>query len=167
MKRLLAAVLALVVLTGCASGPTRVAHVTIVSLGGAVVAMNDESVRVYRARTDALIATLADAGSDYAAYATQSRALTEAFRARRDALVELDAAVYTAAGINDAVRSGAHPANYVALATTLLDAVSASLRVLRDGRVLPALTVPPEITQVVDGLRALARSATGGVSDAG
>lgn len=168
MKRLVVAVLALAVLTGCASGPSRIAHVTIVSLGGAVVALNDENVRVYRAQTDALIATLADAGSNYDAYATQSRGLTEAFRARRDALVALDSAIYTAAGVNDAVRSGARPANYAALATTLLDAIAVSLHVLRDGRVLPALTIPTEVTQVVDGLNALAASATGGNhSDAG
>lgn len=168
MKRWLAAVLAVVLYTGCASGPSRIAHVSILSLGGAVVALNDESVRVYRARTDALIASLADAGGDYAAYTAQSRALTEAFRARRDALVALDAAVYTAAGINDAVRSGARPADYAALAVTLLGAIDVSLHVLRDGRVLPALHIPTEITQVVDGLTALATAATGGNhSDAG
>jgi len=148
----------------CSASANRVVHVAVVSAGGATAAMHDENVRVYRAATDALRAELRADGGRFADYDARSAALDGAFRARSAALVALDAALYDAAAVLDAVRAGGRPAAYGPVVARTLQAVDVALHVLGDGALLPAVHVPPVVTEVVTALRAFAPV---GAADAG
>lgn len=140
---------------GCGPATVRATHVTVVTAGGAVAAIQAEHERAYRTGTDALRERLAATGQTIEAYDREVAPLDAAFGARGRAIQALAGDLYSAAAVNDAVRRGASPADYGRLAGELLAGIARTLAVLREGAVLPAVAIPPEVDQVVAALRSI------------
>jgi Skp family chaperone for outer membrane proteins len=155
MKAVLLCLCLALSLTACGAAAHRTATVAIVSTGVGIAALHANHDRVYREATDALRARLRARDAPLADYDREVAPLDAAHRARGEAIQALDVAAYGAAALSDAAKSG-RPADYVAAARHLLDALRRGLAVLRDGAVLPAVPIPAELTRVTDQLATLA-----------
>ncbi len=160
--------LAVLAVPGCPAGQTQIARVTVLSLGGAVQVVHAEHQAVYARAVGALRDQEHDGGS-LADYNVRVAPLRAAFLRRSAAIGSLDRDLYAAAAVTDAVRQGADRAMLAPMAARVLAAIDASLTVLRDGDVLPAVTIPHEVTDVTALLVTLAGVVTPpqGGSDAG
>lgn len=155
--RILALLLAALLAIGLACGPSQhqVAHVSVLSLGGGLELLHREHQRVYVRATDQLRLRLADAGGTIAEYDRGVAVINAEFSARTDAIAALDADLYTAAAISDAMRrDGAR--QFRPAACRLATSLDLHLAALAGGGLLPPVPVPRELTVAVHALRALA-----------
>jgi len=137
-------------------GPHRVAHVAIVASGSALASVGTAHRAAYEREAERVRAGVARESGTLGDYERRIAPARAAFAARGHALRALESALFGAAAINDAAAAGASPATYAGAARDLLAALEGALGVLGDGSVLPAVTIPPELTTVVRTLATLA-----------
>lgn len=153
MGRLLVLLVFTSFLQPACSNPVRTAAtLMIVTAGSGVTSLHAEHQRVYSERAAAIRAGLHDGGT-IADYDRLIAPVDAAFRARSHDIQTLDSGLYAAAGIVDAVRSGAGRTAYLAAARSVLDLILHSAESLRDGSVLPAVAIPRQVDEVVGQLR--------------
>ena len=150
------ALAALVVVAVAACSGERhhdVATSTIVSQGSVVEAMILDHRAIYPRATDALAAHVHGAE-----YAREVAPINQVFEARSRALQALSADLYGSAALVDALHAAdAGAGAYTDAARSLLEAIERDVAVLRDGSVLPAVTVPQSIDDLATALRAASR----------
>jgi hypothetical protein len=83
--------------------------------------------------------------------------LNREFAARSAAIVAISAALYGAAAVNDA--TGDQAAARSAAARQLLVAITNTVDILERGNALPRVPIPPEVAQIIAGLRGIAAQA--------
>lgn len=145
----------------CSNGQHHTAVASIETLGAILNTVSTENRTVYERESNAAMNRVHDAGGTLEQVRAENAARERKFLERSDAIVALDAALVASAALADAAQAGGNPALYAVAAEKLLGVIQRSLPILRDGSVLPALNIPPQVDQIANVLRQIAASQAG------
>jgi hypothetical protein len=141
-------------LASCGS-PQRPEIPALVTLGAALNGVAQENRAIYVRETNAAIERLHAQDAGVAAYDLQNQGRVQKYEDRSQAIESLDQDLYTAAAIADSIRHGGDARLFASAARHLLADLQSKLEILRDGTILPAMTIPPEFDDVIGVLQAI------------